>query len=179
MYFENEDIEKLKEFGLKTYRLMYLIRYNIYPRVNNEVVASHLSQVTLMSLYLCDLLKDRIEIDREKVLTMAAIHDIAESEGLDLVHNIRIEYPKLSNLVDEIELDLTEKMMGKHYAVLLKEFDEEKTLESIIVKIGDVLSCVIYAENEIKMGNKHFDRVLKESIARLDDLVTKLNIYLR
>jgi len=170
-----KEINKTIEFAEKTYRLMYLIRYNIYPRVNNETVASHISQVALLTLFLGDLLKSKNKLNTEKMLKMAIIHDVAETEGMDIVHSLKEKYKELKKLSAKIELEVTEKILGKEYKKILMEYEEGKTLEAVVVEIADVISCLIYSKEEIKLGNSYFEKVRLESEFRLNELIGKLS----
>lgn len=171
----NENIDKTISFANESYRLMYLIRYNIYPRNVNENVANHIAQVSLLSLYLGESLKDIISINMEKVLKLSVTHDLPEVNGMDIVHKLKVDYPKLKELAEEIELTEMERLLGQTYKEMLIEFNSCKTVESIIVNVADVISCMIYSQEEIKLGNTYFNRVYKESSQRLDFLKLKLH----
>ena len=168
-------INETLKFAEDTFRLMYLIRYNIYPRVNNETVASHVSQVALLTLFLGEQLKNKYKLNIEKMLKMAITHDLAESEGMDIVHSLKEKYSELKKLSLNIELEVTETLLGKEYRDLISEYETGNTIESIIVEIADVISCVIYSKEEIKLGNTYFNKVLKESEYRLNELIDKLS----
>lgn len=174
-----KEIDNLLDFSTLTYRLMHLLRWNIYPRSLQETCASHIAQVSLLSLYLVEQLKSKIKIDELKVYKMSITHDLAEAPtAIDVVHKIKMDYPEIKTMIDKIELNEMEKLMGQEYKNLLQEFNDGKTVESVIVQICDIMSCKIYCINEINMGNKSFVLPLRESENRLTTLISILNGYL-
>lgn len=164
-----KEVDQCIKFAEDSFRLMYLIRYNIYPRCNNETVASHISQVSLLSLFLADRLKSKHKINELKVLKMAVTHDLAEINGMDIIHKVKASYPEIKKISDDIELNEVEKILGNDYRMLLDEFNNNFSIEANIVTIADIISCIIYAKNEIKLGNEYFNIVLKESNQRLKE----------
>ena len=174
-----KEIDDLFNFSNLTYRLMYLLRWNIYPRSLQETCASHIAQVSLLSLYLVEQLKNKIKLDELKIYKMSITHDLAEAPtAIDVVHKIKMDYPDIKAMIEKIELVEMEKLMGKEYKDLLNEFNECKTIESVIVQICDILSCKVYCINELNMGNLSFKLPLIESESRLNKLISILNGFL-
>lgn len=165
-----EDVEKLIKFSQDTYRLMFLMRYNIYPTIHKENVSSHVAQVSLLTLYSYEILKDKYDLDLLKMLKIAIIHDLGEVNAIDIPHVIKEKNPELKYILSKAEEVEVEKLMGEEYKCLLKDFEMGSSLESIIVELCDVISCLIYSEEEIKLGNKYFERVRNESLVRLKEI---------
>ena len=172
-------LSELENFAQTTYKLMHLLRYNIYPRIFPETVASHSYQVGILSLFLIEKYKKEYNIDELKILKLALIHDIGEVNGIDLPHPIKEKYPELNTITRESESEEIKNLLGEEYYKLFLEYNFAATVENAIVEIADAMSCLIYAQEEIKLGNTYFKRVENESKVRLDILNKELEVLLR
>jgi 5'-deoxynucleotidase YfbR-like HD superfamily hydrolase len=180
--FESFKLDKIKdvlEFARKNNRMSYLIRYNTTPHLLNESVAEHSFHVSIVTLFLYEKYKNIFNLDFEKIIKTAICHDEPESAEYigDVPRPIKENNPELQKALEMYELKAMEELMGKEYVEYLKEFNEGKTIESLIVKLADTISCLIYSESEINKGNKYMERVKFESqeiiiklIDRLDEL---------
>lgn len=152
-----------------------LYRYNIFPRIIQESVSHHSYSVALVSMLLCDNYKKVINIDFDKVMRMSLIHDISEiSTGADMAHSTKEKYPKLKKFLDAIELDAIKELMDEDYHLIMKEYNDGNTIESLIVQLSDVISCLVYSKQELKMGNTYFQRVYDESDIRIKQILHKI-----
>jgi putative hydrolases of HD superfamily len=167
-----KEIENTLKFGEESYKLMFLQRYNDTPRIFTETVAAHSYQVGILSLKLCEELPFKIQVS--KVLKMALIHDISEIRTGDITHPIKQKYKQLNEILEAEEISTLKKLLGDEYALLIIEYNDCKTVDSLIVNIADVMSCKIYAQQEIKLGNANMKRVLLESNNRLKKLSKQL-----
>ncbi len=129
---------------------------------NKESIAEHSFMVTVISLVLAENLK----VNKEKVLTMALLHDFSETRTGD-VYKLADLYVK----VDEIKaakdsfsnLPNSGKMMR-----LIEDYEEEKTLEAKIVHDADILALVIELKQLVEKGNYQAKEWLEANLEALN-----------
>jgi 5'-deoxynucleotidase YfbR-like HD superfamily hydrolase len=163
--YKLNDIKDVLDFARQNNRMSYLERYNTTPHLFKESVADHSFQVSIVSLFLYEKYKDKLKLNFESLIKMAIIHDEAESVDYigDVPHPIKENNPILKQELENYEYKAIKELLGIEYVKYLKEFNEEKSNESLIVKLADVISCLIYSESEINKGNKYMERVKFES----------------
>lgn len=150
--------------------LRSLIRYQNCNRLVNESVAEHSFYVAIFVLKL----REYYEFDLEKALKTALIHDFAESSISDVPHNIKAANPELSQALENAEFKVNVDKLSNEAACLVSEFNAGATPEGKICQLADVLSVVLYANDEIKCGNKVFNYIAIKAIARCKEIVRSL-----
>ena len=121
---------------------------------NPESVADHSFRVAFITLLLADELKRRsIDIDVEKALKIALLHDLGESKITDLPLEAQryIDKKKAEKkAVMELLLEVGNKSL--EYFKLFEEYEEESSLEGRLVKFADKLEMVLQAYEYEKAG---------------------------
>ncbi len=114
---------------------------------NRESIAEHSFMVAIISLVLAQDLK----ADKEKVLTIALFHDFSEARMGD-IYKLADLYVKADVMKASRDAfsDLSDsgKMLN-----LIKEYEDEKTLEAKIVHDADTLALMIELKQLIEKGN--------------------------
>ena len=150
--------------------LRSLIRYQNCNRLVNESVAEH-------SFYVASFvvkLREYYDFNLERALKMALIHDIPESRISDVPHNIKTANPKLSAALEEAENKVLNDMFYPEGVTLVADFNRTVSPEGKVCALADVLSVVLYANDEIKCGNKVFNYIAIKAIARCKEIVKSL-----
>ena len=150
--------------------LRSLIRYQNCNRLVNESVAEH-------SFYVASFvvkLREYYDFYLERALKMALIHDIPESRISDVPHNIKTANPKLSAALEEAENKVLNDMFYPEGVTLVADFNGTVSPEGKVCALADVLSVVLYANDEIKCGNKVFNYIAIKAIARCKEIVKSL-----
>jgi putative hydrolases of HD superfamily len=113
---------------------------------DSESVADHSFGTAL----LCYMLADDLKVNKDKLVRMALVHDLAEEEAGDIVsrrgtktvyslnNKFRAEKKVMTKLFSNIK-------NGAEYVNLWLEFEEGKTREAIILKQIDKLEMVFQA----------------------------------
>lgn len=141
--------------------LTTMIRYNNVPHIIDESVAAHSYQVSVLCLSLYDEYKNKIkDLNLEKMLLMAIMHDIPEVFTGDIPYIVKTEKEELKLILDKIEVEKMEEIMPEKYFKLFVEYQKKDCPEAILVKLADTISSKIYADEEIKAGNTNLVRVL-------------------
>ena len=150
--------------------LRSLIRYQNCNRLVNESVAEH-------SFYVASFvvkLREYYDFNLERALKMALIHDIPESRISDVPHNIKTANTKLSAALEEAENKVLNDMFYPEGVTLVADFNGTVSPEGKVCALADVLSVVLYANDEIKCGNKVFNYIAIKAIARCKEIVKSL-----
>ncbi|AHF80101.1 HD domain-containing protein [Thermococcus paralvinellae] len=121
---------------------------------NPESVADHSFRVAFITLLLADELRRKgVNIDVEKALKIALLHDLGESKITDLpldaqryIDKKKAEKKAVMDLLLEVE------DRGLEYFKLFEEYEEESSLEGRLVKFADKLEMVLQAYEYEKAG---------------------------
>ena len=150
--------------------LRSLIRYQNCNRLVNESVAEHSFYVASFVMKL----REYYDFNLERALKMALIHDIPESRISDVPHNIKTANPNLSAALEEAENKVLNDMFYPEGVTLVADFNGTVSPEGKVCALADVLSVVLYANDEIKCGNKVFNYIAIKAIARCKEIVKSL-----
>ena len=154
--------------------LRSLIRYQNCNRLVNESVAEHSFYVAVFVLKL----REYYDFNLEVALKTALIHDIPEARISDIPHNIKLANPEVAAALEKAEEKVTIDMLSEEANALLKSFNHGDTVEGKICQLADVLSVVLYANDEIKCGNRIFNYIAIKAIARCKEIVASLEAHL-
>jgi putative hydrolase of HD superfamily len=149
--------------------LTELMRLKAVPRMgwllrgirDVESVADHSFGVALIAMLLADRARAcGLDVNSERILRMALLHDLTEARTGDLPNTIKRYFDRdalhdadalaAREMLDDLEL-------GASYLELWQEYEERKTLESRIVKIADKLDLLFQAREYEKGGAKNTD----------------------
>lgn len=127
-----------------------------------ESIAEHCYRTSLLSMVLADVLIEHgIDLDSARVMKIALIHDIAESQVGDIPHPAMRYIP--DSVKEEAERGAMDDLflhfgsLGKQYIDLWEEYEQAATLESQVVKIADKLELLIQAYEYEKVGFRSLD----------------------
>ena len=154
--------------------LRSLVRYQNCHRNVNETVAEHSFYVAILVLKLREYYNFNLEV----ALKTALVHDCAEAAISDVPHNIKLANPKLADALEEAEEKVTRNMLSDEAFSLLKDFNHGNTPEGLACQLGDILSVVMYANAELKSGNKVFNYIAIKAIERCKEVVKNLEPYI-
>ena len=159
------------------YKLNNIIRYANVSRISSENVAIHSYHVAaiVMQLY------TEFEFNLEHALVMALSHDIPETEIDDISHATKSKFPDVAKALKAAEAKTVDGyptfMKGA-----IRDFEQGKSVEAIIVQIADADQCTQYSEYEIKhLGNtsSEMETIYHDSIVRSEKLKMTIADYKR
>lgn len=154
--------------------LRSLIRYQNCPRLVNESVAEHSFFVAIFVLKL----KEYYNFNLETALKMALVHDIPEAYISDIPHNIKKDNPELSKTLEAIEVNIMKERLSDDAADLLNQFNNGTTPEGLACQLADIISVVLYAHDELAVGNSNFEKIAKKALIRVNEVLNKLIPYI-
>ncbi len=113
---------------------------------NPESVAEHGYRVALITMFLADELKSKgVEIDVEKALKIALLHDVGEARITDIPLPAQKYFDKVGGEIRALEDMLKVTGRGEEYLSLFREYEEELSLEGKLVKFADRFEMLIQA----------------------------------
>jgi putative hydrolase of HD superfamily len=152
--------EKILKFFQEVNKLKYIKRTGWTERgvKNAETSAEH----SFMAAFQALVLGSKRDLNMEKVLKMALVHEIAESQVGDMItkeiwpkggtvtekEKHDIEKEALEKLLDYLEPEMKNELMR-----LWLEFEEGKTKEAVFLKIIDKFETILQALNYHRKGN--------------------------
>jgi len=166
-------VSKLKMFIDNLRLLNWIYRWDTYRRIKEENVAEHSFWVVTYSMLLADIEREIFgkEVDVEKVLRMAIIHDWEEAPAGDILHPVKTYNPEIRATVQKVANELFNHMvrlldnrLARLYISLNMARSRKETLESKVVSAAELLSYLFYALDEYRLGNKHLTEVIQETV---------------
>lgn len=142
----------LNEYMTNVDGLRNLVRYQSAPRVSSETVAEHSYYVAAYVLKL----HNYYEFDLKKALTMAILHDYAETFISDVPHPIKKQFPLIEQELNKAEHKIISEHISSEFACWIDGFNNTDTPEGCIVAFADILSVIAYAKYEIGLGNSKY-----------------------
>lgn len=144
-------VDNLKEFTLPYYKLKELLRTGWVEKLaieNTESVASH----TLLMIVIVMFLANKYTFSCEKklkLIQMALIHDIAESEVGDItpesmsaIRKKQIENKAFKSILKQ----LPRTKMRKEISDIWKEYNENKSIDSELIHLIDKLEMLLQSD---------------------------------
>ena len=165
----------LSDFVDNIYTLKALTRYNNKFKIISESVAEHSFFVAVLVLKM----HDDYKFNLEKALKMGLIHDIPELHLSDVTHDVKRNFPQLAKEVTKAEFVIMRNKYPNWYSTF-KSFEDQDSVEALVVKMADNLSCVQYASAEMDLGNKGYMKDVAQSAGkRVMECERKLKKYRR
>jgi putative hydrolase of HD superfamily len=127
-----------------------------------ESVASHSFGVSVTAMMLADEIKSRgIQIDGERVLRMALLHDWAETRVGDMprtaTHYFGVEARKLAEGQAFADIVAGAGPAEPEYRKLYDDYEQRLSMEARIVKAADVIDLLVQAYALERAGAKGLD----------------------
>lgn len=106
-----------------------------------ESIADHSYAVAIVAMMLTDALRaEGYQVDGEKVLKMALLHDAAEAATGDIP--MPRKTPELSAALAVLEKSIVERMLPPAYVALWQEAEAKESLEARIVAAADKIQMM-------------------------------------
>ena len=152
-------------------RLSNIERFNNTPRIHKESVAEHSYFVSFYVMVLSEMIPD---IDVEKSIKLALLHDIEEIISGDLPHTVKLKYPEFNDTLEKMNLLIVKEIFNDNkYIDLWKEVRLLNTKESKLVHLADMISVLLYTRDEIKMGNEFMEEIYNKERKYIGEFIEK------
>ena len=169
------ELHDLLVFLKRQRRLANIDRCNQSAKIKFYSVAEHCYFSILFGMVLCDVInrqshpKDRLNV--EEVLRRLIIHDAEEAITGDILYTLHNEHPEFKEVLDKVRKDVVERQTFeemqtdlKHFYIRLWQSAKDDTLEGSFVKVIDKFELLMFAVQEIEMGNSTFRHIFIEAL---------------
>ncbi|MBL8683499.1 MAG: HD family hydrolase [Myxococcales bacterium] len=121
-----------------------------------ESIADHSFGVALVTMLLVDGARaSGLEVDGERALRMAIVHDAPEARLGDVP--MPVKSPALDQELARVERSLVEVLLGDRSLALWDELEAGRTLESRIVRVADKAHMMLKALSYERAGRGRLD----------------------
>jgi putative hydrolases of HD superfamily len=155
------DLEFLYEMGCLRF-VQRTWRQFLGPNFQN--VAEHTMRVMWLSLIIAE--REKIKVNKEKLIKMVLVHDIPESRTGD-VHYLSRQYTE--RFEEKAISEMLEGTSLLDFKEIWESYEKRECIESKIVKDADILDVDMEIHEQFVMGNqvrkdwKDFRRILSKS----------------
>ena len=115
-----------------------------------ESVAEHSFRCAIIGYYMARIEK----VNPYKVMTMALFNDVHEARINDLhkMGHFYIDFKDAEKKVFKDQVENLDKVVKSEMTDLRKEYDDQKTKESIVARDADILECLLQAKEYLDEG---------------------------
>lgn len=150
------------KFLRKLRGLRWVNRWNFHYRHKEENVAEHSFWVAIYTFALCTMMKRGEQYTYQSTM-VALLHDAEESITGDLPALVK-RYADWKPIIALARTELFSKDMKE-----VRELHELGDSHDV-VHAADLFAALVYAEEELRLGNQEFSRIRAELIGSLDRL---------
>lgn len=159
-------------------RMRLIKRWGLMRNLREENVQEHSLQVAIIAHGLAVIERDvyKKNIDPERVMTLAAFHEVGEVFTGDLPTPIKYFNPSIKEAYDEIEefakgklITMLPEEIRSEYQKILFPSEKDEFAERL-VKGADKISAYLKCLEELSGGNQEFSKateVIKEQLEKL------------
>lgn len=160
-------------------RMKYINRWGLMNNTKNENICEHSLQVAFIAHVLVLIANKRFgeNLNPERAAVLGMFHDASEIITGDMPTPVKYYNPQISKAYKDVEKVACQKLISmlpeylrEDYNLLIAENDGDKELLRY-VKAADKLSALIKCIEEIRMGNKEFEKAhqtINSSIENMD-----------
>jgi len=157
------------DFILLCKRLNNIKRYSVFNKFCSQSVSEHTFLMTIIAMQLGEIERGLgKKLDMAKLLICSLFHDIPESISGDIIYDFKISKKGFIKEIENMEIkEIKNKLKNFKFLesfVHLYSKCKDNSLEGQIVSIADVIEPYFYVSDEIKMGNKEFNKIKKVCI---------------
>lgn len=142
------------------------------PQSLAENVAEHTFEVVLTAYVLAKTLVNMgINIDISKVLVMALFHDSEEAVIGDVLRQVK---SRVQN-IGVITLETLNELGLKDEIGIVKEYIDLNSVESILVKIADLIATINQGYRYLKMGYKEVKEIIDNCVDDVENIARRID----
>ena len=161
---------------IKNRSLAHIVRYSAHPQHFSESVAEHSFYTAYIAAILCRLLKEEdVEIDTEKTISMALVHDAEEVFSGDILGPFKHYSKEVTEAIRKVNVEIIQdafeglpNSLRNHFVSLWVEEGEGVSIEAQVVKMADRLSLIAKSGEEVNAGNEFFREMYEDQLALLN-----------
>ena len=160
---ETTNLDKVADFLFEVGILARTPRSGFFFLGSGEQgVAEHINRVCYVGYCLAEMAGD---VDTGKVVQLCLFHDISESRISDLNY---VHQKYTERFEDKAHEDLTAALpFGKGIKVLIDEYEERESKESILAKDADNVELLLSLKEQLDIGNERVKTWLPAVMGRI------------
>jgi len=156
---------------------MTVERFSVYKCHFREDVAQHSYMTALYAMILADIERcEGREVNVERLLRMALLHDAEESRTGDIHHPFKHQDTTFSKTIDDRALQWFRNLMLSLPASLAQDYiqlrkaEQGDSTEALLVRAADKLEALLWAYEEYLLGNEHVReaKIVEDILSKLD-----------
>lgn len=160
-----------------------VIRYSGVFCMKQENDGYHIIDMMAMCMKIADLIEfdyhskttnGKDSIDRRDLIYRCYVHDLDESLMGDIPRTIKYFNDTIYDAINEVADDLMESTYSTNLVKDIRSSKDSNNLCGLIVKVADTLQSSIKIYEECKLGNFHFEKIIRENITFVRDLREKI-----
>lgn len=160
-----------------------VVRYSGVFCMKQENDGYHIIDMMAMCMKIADLIEfdyhskttgKTEQVDRRDLIYRCYIHDLDESLMGDISRNIKYFNDNIYEAINEVADDLMESTYSASLVKDIRSSKDADNLCGLIVKVADTLQSSMKIYEECKLGNFHFEKIIKENITFVSDLREKI-----
>ncbi|MEG1509334.1 MAG: 5'-deoxynucleotidase [Clostridia bacterium] len=166
----------MKNFFAYLNRMKYIKRWSLMHSIQEENILEHSAQVAHIANALAVIKNTYFEgnIDINKITTIALYHEASEVITGDLPTPIKYLNTSINLAYKEIEQKANQKLIEDGLTVEMQDYYKSIIMcekeEYILVKFADKISAYIKCVEELKSGNKEFNKAKNTIKKELDKI---------
>ena len=178
------------DFLRRTQALCYIERCSNTPHIRPYSVAQHSFYIALYAMLFADIENERIReelwndkifyegnvlYDTSEVIKKALIHDLEESLTGDILYPVHHENKSFKETLDKVREKCVDQEVFKElpqnvrkYYIRLWKTSKDTTKEGILVACMDKFEILMFAIQELDMGNQAFRVIYNNAISIIE-----------
>ena len=186
----SENSIKILDFLRRTQALCYIERCSNTPHIRPYSVAQHSFYIALYAMLFADIENERIRnegqvefnnsnhyylYDTSEVIKKALIHDLEESLTGDILYPVHHENKSFKETLDKVREKCVDQEVFKElpqnvrkYYIRLWKTSKDTTKEGILVACMDKFEILMFAIQELDMGNQAFRIIYNNAVSIIE-----------
>ena len=162
------------KFLLNQRALSHIDRYDKTPKIGTNSVAEHSFYITLYGMFIGDMISatEGIQINKELLIRKLLLHDNEERITGDIIFTTHTENKALGEELERVRCRIADEELFKDivfdrqtqeladYYIMLFKTAKDNSIEGLIVDFTDKFEILMYALEQRKLGNRHFDEII-------------------
>jgi len=178
-------MNNLLDFLKRTKRMAFIDRCANTPHIRPYSVAEHSYFIALFAMFFADLENERISSGHlvleedlyniAEVVKRALLHDLEESETGDILYPLHHENSELTIALNNIRKKVVEERLFNGLSVIVRngyirlwKCSKDNSKEGRLVACMDKFEILMFAINELDMGNHAFRSLYDNAIKIID-----------
>lgn len=171
-------------------KMKYIIRWGLMRNTRAENIQEHSLETALLAHGLA-VIRNRFfggDINPDRVLTLAAFHEVSEVITGDLATPIKYFSPEIKSAYKKIEKVAVQRLYSMLPAELQPDYESlilNQTAADAeawkLVKVADKLAAYLKCIEEMKLGNREFEKAeqnIKQELERLSGIFPELKYFM-